>query len=65
MSGAAQGSIFCPDLWNVNYDTILREDMPEGTFLVGYADDIAVVITTRSTKEAQLKLGRVMLRTKK
>ena len=32
---------------------ILREDMPEETFLVGYADDIAAVITARNTEEAQ------------
>ena len=38
--------------------------MPEGTFLVGYADNIAAVITARNTEEAQRKLRRVMLRTK-
>ena len=63
-SEAAQGSILGPDLWNINYDGILREDMPEGTFLVGYADDIAAVITARNTEEVQRKLRRVMLRTK-
>ena len=30
-SGAAQGSIPGPDLLNVNYDKILREDVPKGT----------------------------------
>ena len=63
-SRAAQRSILGPDLWNVNCDGILREDMPERTFLFGYADDIAVVITARNTEEAQQKLRRVMLRTK-
>lgn len=43
-SGAAQGSILGPDLWNVSYDNILGIDMPQNTFLVGYADDIAAVI---------------------
>ena len=38
--------------------------MPEGTFLVGYRDDIAAVITARNTEEAHRKLRRVMLRTK-
>ena len=55
-SGVAQGSIPGPDL------RILRECMPEGTFLVGYEDDIAVVITARNTEEAQRRLRRVMLR---
>ena len=59
-SGAAQGPVLGPDLWNVNYDEILTEHMPEGTFLVGYANDI----TARNTQEAQRKLRRIMLKTK-
>ena len=43
------------------YDGILKEDMSKGSFLIGYADDIAAVITARNTEEA---LRRVMLRTK-
>ena len=34
-SGAAQGSIQGPDIWNISYDGILRMDMSEGTFLIG------------------------------
>ena len=60
-SGAALGSILGPDLWNVNYDGILRQDMPEGTFLVGYTDDIAAA---RNTEEAKRKLRLVILRAK-
>ena len=52
ISGGAYGSILNPDLWNVNYDGILRGDMSEGTFLVGYADDIAAVCTARNMEEA-------------
>lgn len=63
-SGAAQGSILGPDLWNASYDGILKIQMPEGTFLVGYADDIAAVITARNTDEAQRKLRQVMIRAK-
>ena len=37
--------------------------MPEGTFLVGYADDIAAVNTARNTEEAQRKLRGIILRT--
>ena len=48
-SGGAQGS------------GILRKHMLEETFLVGYTDDIAAVITARNTDEAQGKLRRVML----
>ncbi|KRG07881.1 uncharacterized protein Dmoj_GI25861, partial [Drosophila mojavensis] len=60
---AAQGSILGPDLWNISYDDILRLEMPEDTFLIGYADDIAEVITARNTVEAQKRLTQVMIRT--
>lgn len=63
-SGAAQGSILGPDLWNASYDGILRLEMPEDTFLVGYADDIAAVIQVRSIEDAQRRLRQVMIRTK-
>lgn len=62
-SGAAQGSILGPDLWNVTYDDIFRIEMPTGTFLVGYADDVAAVITARNTEEAERRLRQVMIRT--
>lgn len=63
-SGAAQGSILGPDLWNISYDSILRMEMPQDTFLVGYADDIAAVISARDTEEAERKLKQVMIRVK-
>lgn len=63
-SGAAQGSILGPALWNVSYDDILRIEMPENTFLVGYADDIAAVIQARNTEDAERRLRQVMIRTK-
>ena len=46
-SGAAQGSILGPELWNISNDEILKIDMPPDTYLVGYADDIAAVIAAR------------------
>ena len=63
-SGAAQKSISGLDLWNVTYDEILRIEMPEYTFLVGYADDIAAVIRGRNTDMDQRRLRQVLLRTK-
>ena len=59
-SGAAQGSILGPDLWNVAYDSLLRSEMPEETVLVGYADDVAALIAARNVEMAQLKLNQVM-----
>ncbi|XP_035737497.1 uncharacterized protein LOC118448399 [Vespa mandarinia] len=61
-SGAAQGSILGPDIRNIFYDGIFRMAVPDGTFLVGYEDDLAVVITARATKGVQLLLNQVMRR---
>ena len=63
-AGAAQRSILAPDLWNATYDDILRIEMPEDTFLVGYTYDFATVIRGRSIDEVQRRLRQVMLRTK-
>lgn len=42
--GVPQGSILGPTLWNVYYDGIFRLKMPPEVYLVGYADDLALVI---------------------
>ena len=61
-AGIAQGSILGPDLWNITYDSILRLDMPEDTKLIGYADDIALVIVGRNAEMAQTALNIAMRR---
>ena len=61
-AGAAQGSVLGPNLWNILYDDILRIEMPDGACLVGYADDIVVVIMARTYEESQLILNQVMRR---
>lgn len=62
-AGVAQGSILGPDFWNGLYDSLLRLEMPPGTFLVAYADDVAAVIVERTPDLAQYKLNQVMRRT--
>lgn len=59
-AGAAQGSILGSDLWNVSYDGILRIELPWGVIIVGYADDIAIVIIARNIEQAQLVLSIVI-----
>lgn len=62
-SGAAQSSILGPDLGNISYIDILRMEIPQETFLVGYADDIAAVTSARDIEEAEGKLRQVVIRT--
>ena len=63
-SGAAQGYILGPELYNISYDEILKIDMPPDTYLAGYADDISAVIAGRDIEEIQRKLNQVMIRSK-
>lgn len=48
-AGVPQGSVLGPFLWNVMYDGLLNLDLPDGAKLVGYADDIALVINQRTS----------------
>lgn len=44
-AGVPQGSVLGPFLWNVMYDGLLNMKLQEGAKLVGFADDIALVIS--------------------
>ena len=57
-AGKAQG----PIQGNASYDSILRIDMPENTFLMGYCDDTAAVIIARDVELTQMRLKQVMRR---
>lgn len=50
-----------PELWNISYDDILKLELPDGCYLVGYADDIAIVITGRDEIDIQRKLNLIMI----
>lgn len=61
-SGAAQVSIFGPELWSASYDGILRLDSPKSASIVGYADDIVAIILAKDVGVAQNILNVVMRR---
>ena len=54
-----QGSALDPDLWNVEYDGILKIEFPEWAKLIGYADDFAAAIRARDSAEAQWRVAWV------
>ena len=52
-------------IWNTSYDGILRMEMPDCCFLIGYADDVAALISARDVEDAQMRLGQVMCRVRR
>ena len=62
-AGAAQGSVLGPDLWNISYYGILRLELADGCCMIGYADDIVLVIIARNVKQAQNSMSVCMLKT--
>ncbi|KAI5692701.1 hypothetical protein M8J77_010331 [Diaphorina citri] len=47
-AGAPQGSVIGPWLWNILYDGLLHLEVTEGTTLIAYADDLAIITTAKT-----------------
>lgn len=41
--GCPQGSVLGPILWNMAYDSVLRDQYPEGVNIIAFADDTVVL----------------------
>lgn len=60
-AGVPQGSVLGPAMWNAMYNGLLRMQLPRNTNIVGFADDVAVLITAK-TKEGLKAQGDEALR---
>jgi hypothetical protein len=55
-AGVPQGSIVGPILWNIMYDAVLKLKMPDGVKIIGFADDLILLVTTDTIEEAEYKV---------
>ena len=53
-AGVPQGSVLGPLLWNVMYNKVLELNIPDEASIIGFADDIAIVIRARFLDEVEM-----------
>ena len=54
-AGVPQGSVHGPFLWNVTYHDFLKIGLPERATLVGFADEVVMVVTADSARQLEIK----------
>lgn len=64
-SGVPQGSVLGPTLWNAMYDGLLRVEMPKGASVVAFADDVAILVASRTPEGLQITGEEALRRAKR
>lgn len=59
-AGVPQGSLLGPALWNGMYDGVLRLKLPEGVQIVGFADDIVLMVLGQSQLEVEVQASEAI-----
>ena len=49
----SQSSILGSPIWNILYDGLLRQPLPEGVSIVAFADHIALIVIEKSIEDLQ------------
>jgi len=52
-AGVSQGSVLGPLLWNAMYDGVLRLALPLDSHIVGFADDVAIVVVAKELRTTE------------
>ena len=50
------GSVLGPLLWNIMYDGVLRLQLPTGTTIVGFADEITIISVAKTVRKIKEKM---------